>query len=160
MGGLVMSGPKKILVSVAFLFGVAFLLPPLSLAGDRTPTLKTPIRSATAKAAAPRSMPNPIFITVQVPAHAEVWFDGVKTTQTGVRRYIPVPVSDCHNFTHRLRVVWLENDKEAVHSIEVVVRSSNGTFVDLVTPATTAVLAGNSPKSKTPGTPVPVTRGN
>jgi hypothetical protein len=106
-------------------------------------------------------MPNPIFVTVQVPADAEVWFDGVKTTQTGARRYIPVPVSDGYNFTHHLRAIWLEKDKEVVHSCDVVVRSSNGTFVDFVPPASTTVLAGTTAKSKTPpNTPVSIAKGN
>ena len=62
--------------------------------------------SITSKAAAP------IQLTVKVPADAQVWIDGTKTTSTGlVRRFKSPPVERGYRYSYAVRASWKENDQ-------------------------------------------------
>jgi uncharacterized protein (TIGR03000 family) len=48
----------------------------------------------------------PIIITMTVPANAEVWFNGTKTTQTGaIRRFFSPPVASDRKYSYEVHVV-------------------------------------------------------
>ena len=52
------------------------------------------------------------MISLRVPADAEIWFDGVPTTQTGsVRQFISPPLEPGRYFTYQLRVRWTDDGR-------------------------------------------------
>jgi len=61
-------------------------------------------------AAAPVS--NTVQLNVQVPANAQLWIDGYKTTQTGtMRHYTSPPLTPGMNYSYDIRARWMENGK-------------------------------------------------
>lgn len=63
---------------------------------------------------------NTAQITLQVPAGAEVWFNGDRTNQTGmVRQFSSPPLTPGKNFTYKVRVRW-EKDGKAVEQTRLV----------------------------------------
>src|SRR5262249_49930993 len=61
-----------------------------------------------ARAADPPSSPSePVRIQMQVPADAEVWFDGAKTQQTGSERaFISPPLRPGRQYVYQVHVRW------------------------------------------------------
>jgi uncharacterized protein (TIGR03000 family) len=69
-------------------------------------------------------------VTVSVPADAEIWFDGTKTTSTGsVREYESPPLTPGGRYTYDVRVRWTENGHEVTQTQQVEVTA--GTRVDV-----------------------------
>jgi uncharacterized protein (TIGR03000 family) len=65
---------------------------------------------------APQTLPqvneNAIYIRVQVPADAEVWFEGQKTTQTGPVRFFESPsLTPGRKYVYHIKARWTENGK-------------------------------------------------
>jgi uncharacterized protein (TIGR03000 family) len=68
----------------------------------------------------PPGPPAPAAVVVQVPADAELWFDGARTAQTGPNRTFespPLPGGKIYHYVVRAR--WTENGK-AVEQIRMV----------------------------------------
>lgn len=64
--------------------------------------------------------PAPAVVNVQVPASAELWFDGNKTAQTGSeRRFVSPPLPAGKTFHYSVRVRWTDNGKP-VDQIQMV----------------------------------------
>lgn len=56
--------------------------------------------------------PQPVYVNVQVPANAEVWIDGAKTSQTGpVRRFVSPPLTPGQAYTYELTASWMKDGK-------------------------------------------------
>jgi uncharacterized protein (TIGR03000 family) len=54
-----------------------------------------------------------VQINVRVPADAEVWVEGTKTTQTGTRRtFVSPPLDPDETFTYTVRARWHDADGE------------------------------------------------
>jgi uncharacterized protein (TIGR03000 family) len=52
-------------------------------------------------------------VEVQVPANAEIWFEGQKTNQTGtVRHFTSPPLEPGQQYTYEIRAKWMENGQE------------------------------------------------
>jgi uncharacterized protein (TIGR03000 family) len=53
--------------------------------------------------------PQPVYLNVQVPADAEVWIDGAKTTQMGAnRRFASPPLTPGKNYTYEVTATWMK----------------------------------------------------
>jgi len=64
---------------------------------------------------APANAANRAFIQVQVPANAEVWIEGDKTSQTGPNRaFASPPLQTGKSFTYDVRARWTGADGKAV----------------------------------------------
>jgi uncharacterized protein (TIGR03000 family) len=62
-------------------------------------------------------------LTLKVPANAEVWFEGAKTTSTGsVREYQSPPLS-AGRYTYHIRARWTENGRDITQTKNVTVSS-------------------------------------
>jgi uncharacterized protein (TIGR03000 family) len=55
---------------------------------------------------------NAVLINVRVPANAEVWFDGTKTSRTGgVRSFVTPPLEPGREYSYEIRVRWIEEGR-------------------------------------------------
>lgn len=64
------------------------------------------------------------YLTVELPADAEVWLEGVKTQQTGVSRlYISPPLSLGNQYAYTIRARWKDEGREVEQSQEVTVHA-------------------------------------
>ncbi len=73
----------------------------------------------------------PVSVSVRVPANAEVWFNGSKTTQTGARREFrspPVPPGDGYGYEIRAR--WQSPNGTVDQTRTVRVRAGQHVIVD------------------------------
>jgi uncharacterized protein (TIGR03000 family) len=76
--------------------------------------------------------PTPAWLQIEVPAEAEIWFEGVKTTQTGASRTFespPLPVG--REFVYEVKARWLDKGgKEVVQTRQVPVQAGLAIKVD------------------------------
>jgi uncharacterized protein (TIGR03000 family) len=80
----------------------------------------------------PLARDNRVAIEVRVPAGAEVWFDGTKTSQSGdVRHFVSPPLAAGHRYTYHIRARWTENGREVTRSRELAVVPGGSYLVDL-----------------------------
>jgi uncharacterized protein (TIGR03000 family) len=76
--------------------------------------------AAAATAIAPTRPNNTADVTVSVPADAEVWFGGTKTTSTGsVREYESPPLTPASRYTYEIRARWNQNGQEVTQTQQV-----------------------------------------
>jgi uncharacterized protein (TIGR03000 family) len=79
---------------------------------------------------------NTAHIRMKLPANAEVWFEGVKTSQTGpVRDFVSPPLDSGKSFDYQIRVRWTENGQPVEQQRTVTVRANGWTVVDCTSPA-------------------------
>jgi len=76
---------------------------------------------AQAAAANNASMPAPLDttaqVTVRVPAEAEIWVEGTKTTSTGsVREFKSPPLTPGSPYTYDIKVTWTENGHDVTQT--------------------------------------------
>jgi uncharacterized protein (TIGR03000 family) len=72
---------------------------------------------------------------MKLPANAKVWFEGVKTSQTGsVRDYVSPSLDPGKTFDYQIRVRWTENGHRVEQQRKVTVRPNGRTVVDLTSP--------------------------
>ncbi len=76
---------------------------------------------AQADAAKNASVPAPIdtmaHVTVRVPAEAEIWVEGIKTTSTGpVREFESPPLTPGSPYTYDIKVTWKQNGHEVTQT--------------------------------------------
>jgi uncharacterized protein (TIGR03000 family) len=91
-----------------------------SLATSRLATLAVAALLLTGKpATADQSPPGPsapgqaVHFVVMVPADAEVWFDGAKTTQAGPdREFVSPPLQPGHPYSYEVRARWRDGGRE------------------------------------------------
>jgi uncharacterized protein (TIGR03000 family) len=78
---------------------------------------------------------NAALIDMLVPEKAEVWFDGTKTTQTGVARQFYTPaLSPGQDYHYEIRAKWMENGKEVVRTRKILVRAGDHLGVNFLGP--------------------------
>jgi uncharacterized protein (TIGR03000 family) len=67
-----------------------------------------------------------------VPADAEVWFNGVKTKQTGAQRYFfSPPLAAGKQYTYQLLARWSKEGKPIERKQELDVRAGDALRLDL-----------------------------
>jgi uncharacterized protein (TIGR03000 family) len=85
----------------------------------------------------PPAQPTPAYLTLRVPAQAEISFDGEKTMQKGaLRRYISPPVNPSGMYTYEIKAKWMQDGQERVVTRNVDVRAGEQLQVDLTRPVT------------------------
>ena len=86
-------------------------------------------------------------ITLQVPAGAEVWFDGKTTRQTGpTRHFYSPPLQPGKNYVYALRVRWEQDGKSVEETRRINVRANDRVSLEL---ARSADMAKSSPSEAT-----------
>ena len=76
----------------------------------------------------------PVTVTLKVPANAEVWFNGAKTTQTGtVRQFQSPPVEPGATFEYEIRVTWQQAGQPVTQTRHVTVRAGQNVDLDFRT---------------------------
>jgi uncharacterized protein (TIGR03000 family) len=67
---------------------------------------------------------NTVELNVQVPADAQVWIDGYKTTQTGtLRHYTSPPLTPGTNYSYDIRARWMDNGKPVERDKKVAIHA-------------------------------------
>jgi uncharacterized protein (TIGR03000 family) len=94
-------------------------------------------------AAAPTA--TPADVTVNVPASAEVWFDGRKMTSTGsVRNYQTPPLSPNQRYSYNVKARWEENGREVVQNQVISFAPGNHTAVTFPSSSRNEAQAGTT----------------
>ncbi len=74
-------------------------------------------------------------IWLRVPADAEVWFEGIKTRQTGAGRYFfSPPLIPGLTYAYRVEARWKEEGKPIERQRQIVVHAGDSLHVDLASP--------------------------
>jgi uncharacterized protein (TIGR03000 family) len=90
---------------------------------------------------------NQVMIDLLVPAQAEVWFDGEKTTQSGIaRQFYTPPLVPGHDYKYDIRARWRENGREVTRARTITIRAGDHLGVNFL---------GGPPKSPAPPAPRP-----
>lgn len=77
-----------------------------------------------------RAADAPVVVVTIVPADATVWFDGTKTTQTGMtRRFVSPPVAAGRTYAYRIRVV-AEGDRKLDETRRLSVQAGDQITLD------------------------------
>ncbi len=86
------------------------------------------------QAAYPPDEEGQVNFTVQVPAGAEIWFNGHKTSQQGMsRRFVSPPLAP-GNYTYEVRVRMKQNGQTVSQSRRVAVRPGDNLNLDFNAP--------------------------
>jgi uncharacterized protein (TIGR03000 family) len=93
-------------------------------------------QSAYARRSTPPSLEtNRVAVEVRVPAGAELWFEGKRTSQTGaVRQFVSPPLTPGSTYAYQVRARWLENGQPVERSREIKVRAGERLTIDLRSP--------------------------
>ena len=92
---------------------------------------------------APPQSDGAALVTAVVPADAEIWFEGIRTTTTGsVREYQSPPLTPGNRYTYEIRARWNENGHEMDQTQQVSVTA--GAHVNVSFPVASAT---ESPKA-------------
>jgi len=79
--------------------------------------------------------PNSAMIEVTVPANAELWFDGVKTSQTGSTRYfVTPPLTAGKTYTYEIRMSTPSRTDAAADTRQVQVQAGKRSTVNFMEP--------------------------
>jgi uncharacterized protein (TIGR03000 family) len=90
---------------------------------------------AAAASTAPSSNELPAWVEVTVPAGAELWFDGQRTTKTGERRVFRTPpLEKGHNYYYDVKARWTEGGKPVEKTRQVAVHAGERVAVDFLAP--------------------------
>lgn len=85
------------------------------------------------------------YIAMRVPANAEVWFDGAKTTSTGeYRLFRSLPLTPGRRYTYEVRARWYENGREVTQTQKVPVRAGGDVTIDFPAPDSTEGRAADT----------------
>ncbi|MGE3803313.1 MAG: TIGR03000 domain-containing protein [Gemmataceae bacterium] len=97
-----------------------------------SPSYSVPLYSSQPARQPSYSVPdNAALITVNVPAGAEIWFSGDKTSQTGTTRRFETPALEPgSNYSYSVRARWTENGKERDETKKVAVHANDRLTVD------------------------------
>jgi uncharacterized protein (TIGR03000 family) len=108
---------------------------PLGASTYRPPALPPPAATSSVSTA-PTPAPNTVLLNVRVPeADAEVWIDGVKTTQRGTaRQYISPPLTPGQRYSYEITARWTENGKEVSQTRKVPIQAGQNVSVDFTQP--------------------------
>ena len=86
----------------------------------------------------------PVYVTVHVPADADVWFNGTKTQQKGpTRQFMTPPVRSGYNYRYEVRAVWMSDGQPVTQTRTIVVQPGENVDVRFVSPETGAATEPN-----------------
>lgn len=101
------------------------------------------------------------YVRVQVPADAEVWFEGQKTQQRGSDRlFVSPPLKADTNYTYDIRARWMDNGREVEQTRTVHVRAGTEKEVNFLAADNNRTYRDNATQEAPPatGTPLPAER--
>jgi uncharacterized protein (TIGR03000 family) len=79
----------------------------------------------------PARTDNTAHVRVIVPASAEIWFDGDKTSQTGAtREFVSPALTPGSDYTYQIKARWMENGQPVEKAQDINVRAGAVTLVD------------------------------
>jgi uncharacterized protein (TIGR03000 family) len=79
------------------------------------------------------AMAQPASLHVRVPADAEMWFEGNKTTQDGLsRRFVTPPLRAGDAYVYRVRVRWLDGGQPIDVTRQVLVSAGDQIELDFI----------------------------
>lgn len=106
--------------------------PPMPPAYDpRLPPEDSPRMPPADEGAAPRGQGLTVRVVVRVPADAEIWFEGAKTSQTGpVRRFVSPPLKPDKEYVYEVRARWQEDGRSVEQTRRVRVYAGDKVEVD------------------------------
>jgi|GEM_PF-5309175 len=130
-----------------------------SLANSRLAALALAALLVTGKpAAADQSQPGPrapgqvVHFAVMVPADAEVWFDGAKTTQAGPdREFISPPLRPGHSYSYDVRARWKDGGREVDRTRRVTFYAGDHLELDFMPDRVQAQYSDSDPGSADSG---------
>ncbi len=104
-------------------------VPPTSI------TPQPPVGDGYANAVPPLTQPaGSALVEVYVPAAADVWFDDLKTKQTGEQRTFKSPALEPgKTYLYDIKARWMENGQEVVRTRTVRVQAGRTAHVDFIT---------------------------
>jgi uncharacterized protein (TIGR03000 family) len=83
----------------------------------------------------PPTDPNSATLTVRVPADAEIWFDEMKMTLTGmVREYVTPPLTPGQEYSYMVRARWTAEGRVFDQTHKISFRPGQSILVDFLTP--------------------------
>jgi uncharacterized protein (TIGR03000 family) len=78
---------------------------------------------------------NAVLIAVRVPANAEIWFDGSKTSQTGqVRLFTTPPLEPGHEYSYEVHARWNESGHDVDRTRKVTVHAGDRIGLNFLMP--------------------------
>jgi uncharacterized protein (TIGR03000 family) len=83
------------------------------------------------------------YVTASVPANAEIWIDGMKTTSTGrIREFQSPPLAPGQRYSYEVQARWNENGREVTQTQKVPITAGARVIVGFpVSPATAKTQA-------------------
>ena len=103
-----------------------------------TPSAAGPLAYGPPEAPAPPPAaedPNTVVIAVRVPAEAELWFDGEKTSQSGTfREFVSPPLSPEQTYAYQIRARWTEDGQVIDKAHQINVHAGRHVLVDFLSP--------------------------
>jgi uncharacterized protein (TIGR03000 family) len=98
--------------------------------------------------------PDGARISVQVPPHARVYFDGAPTSAPGpLRQFVSPPLSRNHNYTYEITAAWTENGGTVERTRKVEVSPGQPVNVDFLAKSGTARETKSSDEFSPPPRP-------
>jgi uncharacterized protein (TIGR03000 family) len=96
------------------------------------------------------------YVTLMVPEGAEVWFEGKKTTATGiVREFRSPPLDPGYQYSYDVRVRWRQKGEDMTQTRQVIVTAGADVVLDFLQPPPPAPpLQEGMPIQTTPLMPV------
>jgi uncharacterized protein (TIGR03000 family) len=91
----------------------------------------------------PTSTAQVVMVRVRVPADAELWLNGTRTTATGPIRDFVSPRLEPGNYAYEIRARWMDNGRPAEQTRKITVRPGERREVD---------FAVNTPRDKATAT--------
>jgi uncharacterized protein (TIGR03000 family) len=86
-------------------------------------------------------------VTVRVPEHAELWFEGKRTMTTGpVRHFVSPPLAPGDDYVYTVRARWKEGDREVTQTRFVAIHA--GDWVNVSFPLPTGLPLGMRARPK------------
>lgn len=77
-----------------------------------------------ASPATPTGVDRVVHFDIRVPADADIWFDGEKTTQTGSsREFVSPPLVPDHRYTYEIRARWKEGGRDVTQTRRLAVHA-------------------------------------
>ena len=74
-------------------------------------------------------------INVRVPANAEVWFDGTRTSQTGSQRsFVSPPIQPGRDYVYEIRARWVQAGRPVEETRRIIVRAGDRDNLNFLTP--------------------------
>jgi uncharacterized protein (TIGR03000 family) len=123
--------------------GIGSTLKPLTSPFYSPAALGSTLAPVLNESGAPPQEDNRARIWLRVPADAAVWFEGIRTRQTGTQRYFfSPPLAPGVTYAYDVEARWEEDGKPVERKRQLLVHAGDSLRVDLTQPAASRNTAG------------------